>query len=1250
MIVSRYSDLNIEDPSLRPYQQKAKKEIFEAWDKVDNVMFQMPTGTGKTRLFTSIIRDINEYSIRIKEAVKILIVAHRTELIDQIDESLNKYSVPHNVIAGGRQKNFKYPVNVASIQTLTHPSNLLDAKKLKVQFIIIDEAHHALASTYKKLWEMYPGSKKLGVTATPWRMNHQGFHDLFDTLIMSMPVKEFIRQGYLSAYKYYSLRTDSDIQKTIDGIELDRFGEYRESSMEEKMDIGSIRAQLLNSYLSLAKGKKGIIYAINIEHAKHISSEYKAAGYVTVCIDSKTPASERKELVEKFRKGQIDIIVNVDIFSEGFDCPDIEFIQLARPTRSLVKYLQQVGRGLRITKDKQECVILDNVGMYARFGLPNARRHWKQHFLGKNVSEEPKSGVLTGTGRARHADLSEGTEDMELIQDISEERPRESEAVGFDDFFPLFGVTLGKTTWQQAENSGIKVVVWDKGPSKYMDVNDVAFWDFEGCGKFTSLYWTKNDFDFPDSWKSLGFSWENSYNTWLSAFRKLGFTVSVTKEPITKYYDNRTTLNAAIEALSKDGLLKFGLEFDHGEDGHETSSPKSLYSLKVDFLGNVSEKTTVDDSDEESFYPIGILKANNFQCNNFIFYFKKSKIIYEAYIQDDKYFIISELIIDEDNHRVHRKRVGKIPSSSWMYWQMLSDKIEGLQSITHYGANYTVFHYRVSSSETNTKKDKYFDYKGREIDSPQTVIVKYEQALKEGDVKDYVDRPVSKAIFKVILNSHQYTIFKTVKGVNNIIAKMASTSDFGFSHELEVAQVNEMRKSKGLPQIRLQNTDEICVVRSDESSFIIKKTEKGKNYLLKYDLDGKLLDTTAITSVTSTEANPLTADDIEKIMHVFDKKANSYKYFWFMSLLQIYKDNQDENITYKQILVKMISKAWKYVFMLHGSFSQSDRLSSYLSDLRQATELRRGALESEIESELNKKYDELELESKLSPLLNGVPYRFLSPWIPYINNGEVMRKSWSQESRCPYELYQDHVVISKLWRRTFLDYYDSLQMLAEYGLDHYLKISENNKEANDFYNKRFESLNQLLKGIKKWKNVRQVKLFLEKYHFPPTGKIKVSYIIDKMPEAICVIDSEGHKRVHVPGGLWSLKILDKLLSGEEMHDSYDNVQLLADYGLDAFKEQKQKEKEKEKEYEDISKEKYTSLSKLVKSIKKNKGDKTVRGFLIKHNLPVTGEITPADIMKIVPESKSVIDSDGRKCVIVPNGLWSLKELDKLLSE
>lgn len=1070
MIVSRYSDIYIDDPSLRPYQQKAKKEIFEAWDEVDNVMFQMPTGTGKTRLFTSIIRDINEYSIRIKEAVKILIVAHRTELIDQIDESLNKYSVPHNVIAGRRQRNFKYPVNVASIQTLTHPNNLADAKKLDVQFIIIDEAHHALASTYKKLWDMYPGSKKLGVTATPWRMNHQGFRDLFDTLITSMPVKEFISQGYLSSYKYYSLRTDSDIQKTIDDIELDRFGEYSESSMEEKMDIGSIRAQLLNSYLSLAKGKKGIIYAINIEHAKHICSEYKAAGYITVCIDSKTPASERKEQVEKFREGQIDIIVNVDIFSEGFDCPDIEFIQLARPTRSLVKYLQQVGRGLRTTKNKQECVILDNVGMYARFGLPNARRHWKQHFAGKNISEAPKLGLFNETGMSRNVDLTEGTEDMVLIQDVNEEQT------------------------------------------------------------------------------------------------------------------------------------------------------------------------------EDSFEPIQILEANHFQCDNFIFYFKQEKTIFEAYIQDGKYFIISELIVDQTHQCVHRKRVGKIQNNSWVYWQMLKEKVDQLRSITHYGANFTVFHYRELSTETHKETDKYFDYKGEEIDSPQTVITNYENAQKEGEVKDYVDAPVSKASYKVVLESPYYTLYRTVKDVTKPVAKMLSTSDFGSSHEHDVACENEKRRSKGLPLIRLHNTNEICVLGSDDSSFTIKKIEGGKGFLLKYGFDGKLLHKSIIASSTSIDKDPLTADDIEKITHAFDKKANSYKYFWFMSILQIYKETQVENISFKQILVKMVSKAWKYVFMLHGRFPQTDQLPKYLTTLQPKTELRRNALEAEVEHELNRKYDTLELESKLSPLLKSVPYRFLSPWIPFTNNSEVMKNSWRKETRCPYELYQDHVIISELWRKAFVDFYESMQLIAESGLDSYLMVSQDNKEVNDFYNKRFESLTKLLKGVKRRNSARDVKIFLEKYHFPLTGEVSPADIMKIMPESVCVVDSEGRKRVNVPGDLWSLRILDSLLS-EGKSICNDNIPQLSYNGFEEFRKRIQKNNG-----ENIHKGRYTSLSQLLREIKKNKEDKTVRQFLIKHKFPLTGEIRPADIMKAIPETKCVIDSEGRKRVNVPCGLWSLKELDKLLSE
>ena len=240
MIITHYSDINNVDTSLRIYQQMAKKEIFESWDKVDSVMFQMPTGTGKTRLFTSIIHDINEYSSQRGESIKILIIAHRTELIDQISDSLDRYKVAHGIIAGSREKekDLSLPVQVASIQTLTNTHNIGDAEKLNAQFVIIDEAHHALAATYKKLWNIYPNAKWLGVTATPWRMNHQSFTDLFDTIILSMPIKDFIKQGYLSTYKYFSLRDESFIKKTID--------KRLNSTMSKNNLVPSFRGYLIN--------------------------------------------------------------------------------------------------------------------------------------------------------------------------------------------------------------------------------------------------------------------------------------------------------------------------------------------------------------------------------------------------------------------------------------------------------------------------------------------------------------------------------------------------------------------------------------------------------------------------------------------------------------------------------------------------------------------------------------------------------------------------------------------------------------------------------------------------------------------------------------------------------------------------------------------------------------------------------------------------------------------------------------------
>ena len=1083
MIIKCFSDINNEDPSLRPYQQRAKKEIFESWDEVDSVMFQMPTGTGKTRLFTSIISDINKYSIERREAVKILIIAHRTELIDQIHDSLDKYRVGHNIIAGGKDRSIKYPVSVASIQTITNARNLKDAKNLKVQFVIIDEAHHALAASYKKLWDLYPDAKRLGVTATPWRMNHQTFTDLFDKLVLSMPIKEFIKQGFLAPYKYFSLKSDSDIQRTIDDIELDRFGEYKESSMEEKMDIGSIRAQLLESYQSLAEGKKGIIYAINIAHAKHISKEYEDAGYITACIDSKTPSAERKELVENFRKGKIDIIVNVDIFSEGFDCPDIEFIQLARPTRSLVKYLQQVGRGLRPTENKEHCIILDNVGMYSRFGLPDARRHWNYHFMGHNVEDETPKGTSKGNGKHREIDMSEGTEDMELIQD------------------------------------------------SYEDIE-------------------------PDT-------------------------------------------NTNDEELSKD---------------------------------------------TKQFDPIELLEANNFLCENFIFYFTQSKITYETYIQDDKYFIISELIIDESNHCVHRNRVGKIPSDSWMYWQMLREKIDNLKSIVHYGANYTVFHYRVMSSD-NIEKDKYFDYKGREIVSPEIVKNQYELELSKGQVSNYIDVPVSKAAFKATLEGNNYVVYRTIKGQTKQIAKTPIGSALSSTFPITAQLVTADRELVLSQKPKLYNDVRSRIVRSDDTSITVRTVEKGKGYLLKFNLEGKLLQKGTIASNTTEDINPLKDKDVERLKHAFDKKATSYKYFWFLSLLQIYKETQVQKITFKQILAKMIAKAWKYVFTLQGQFPQTDQMPTYLFKLLSLTDLEYTSDESEVEKEINKNYETLISDSKVNCLLNNVPYRFLSTWITFTNNDDVRNNSLNSDSRSPYKLYRDHITISDLWRQSLVDHYNILELFAEYGLDSYLKINQNIKEVNDFYNKRFVSLNQLLKGIKKNKGQKSVKTFLEKYGFSSTGEVTFAELMARIPESQCKIDNEGRKRVILPGEIYSLKILDKLLANENLVDNFENVRFLSEYGLDNFL----KTYQNEDETQDLSKIRFVSLNQLLKGIKQNNNHKSVRLFLEKYDFPLTGDIKFNELMNKIPEAHYVIDSEGRKRFKNPSGMWSLKILDELLS-
>lgn len=367
------------DTSLRPYQKDNKEKIYEVWKDKRSVMLQMPTGTGKTRLFSSIIKDIESYSTTHGIELTCLVMVHRMELIDQIVKTLmNSYGLESGIIQAGFRQNPELPLQVASVQTLSRRLEKWTEKKF--DFIIVDEAHHVPADSYLKIINAFPEAKLLGVTATPYRLSGEGFTDIFDELIVSPSVKEFIDMGVLSKYDYYSVRPNSEIQRDLDQLKRFQGGDYTDADMTRVCDNDHIRAQVVETYLKYAKGKKGIIYTINKVHNYNLCQDFREHGIKTVAIDSSTPSEVRNKYIEDFKEGKIDIICNVNIFSEGFDCPDIEFIQLARPTQSLSMFLQQVGRGLRISEGKEKCLFLDNVGLYNRFGFPSTKRKWHYHF------------------------------------------------------------------------------------------------------------------------------------------------------------------------------------------------------------------------------------------------------------------------------------------------------------------------------------------------------------------------------------------------------------------------------------------------------------------------------------------------------------------------------------------------------------------------------------------------------------------------------------------------------------------------------------------------------------------------------------------------------------------------------------------------------------------------------------------------------------------------------------------------------
>ena len=584
------------------YQEDMKERIEKALRLHRSVMAQMPTGTGKTVLLASVVesflREHSNCNVWIV-AHRRELVSQIRETIQRVFSKTH----PSSLTLKGGSTAFPKPLSPQGTGDVTAPprrseplrskdggpskvspdcagwdrlgaaclrpgdglgatsassvnpaSDMMPIKAVSIQWlskhydeieeepgmIVIDEAHHALAKTYKEMWERFPNAKFLGLTATPCRLNGKGFTDLFDVLVQSWSVPEFISKGRLATYDFVSIKSDGVTQRLIDSLQKrGADGDYQNKEMDMLLNKKPSIERLYRSLEEYGKDRKGIVYAINISHANAIAEFYREHGIAAVAIDSKTPACERRMLIERFKSSSlsfskthpssltlkggstafpkplspqgtgdvtalrcseplrskdggpskvspdclcgvnrlgdglgdrlgatclrpadgvadelapIQVLVNVDIFSEGFDCPDVEFVQLARPTLSLAKYLQMVGRGLRVAKGKKNCVIIDNVGLYRVFGLPSQVWNWKATFEGKL-----KVGKKKETPKEREFFLMYGKQetmpvdqDSEMMMVMSHEELMQSlkyrEFVDCNDDFAIVKLPDGKMT------------------------------------------------------------------------------------------------------------------------------------------------------------------------------------------------------------------------------------------------------------------------------------------------------------------------------------------------------------------------------------------------------------------------------------------------------------------------------------------------------------------------------------------------------------------------------------------------------------------------------------------------------------------------------------------------------------------------------------------------------------------------------------------------------------------------------------
>lgn len=388
---------------LRDYQRTGRDALRDAVVRLreakrpQHVLLDLPTGGGKTTVAAAIIDGA------VERGGDVLFIAHRKELIDQCSARLDGAGVEHGVLMGKHPRAAPWArVQVASVATLMRRLEDLPRATL----IIIDEAHHARASTYSHILAKYPGVPVIGLTATPWRLDNCGLGELFEEIVVAETMRGLIGRGYLVPYTGFAYDVPD-----LRGVKK-AAGDYKTDESARVMSTGAICGNVVEQWLAHCEGKRTVVFACNVAHSLQLVERFRAAGVAAEHVDGTSPKVEREGVLRRLASGETTVVCNVNVLTEGFDCPAVENIVLARPTMSIVLYLQMIGRGMRVhcfncgrdaswketscpgcgsSSVKRVCRIHDHAGLIVNHGMPDAERDHSLHADGRK--KNPKAAA-----------------------------------------------------------------------------------------------------------------------------------------------------------------------------------------------------------------------------------------------------------------------------------------------------------------------------------------------------------------------------------------------------------------------------------------------------------------------------------------------------------------------------------------------------------------------------------------------------------------------------------------------------------------------------------------------------------------------------------------------------------------------------------------------------------------------------------------------------------------------------------------